>query len=135
MARGRGRRAALVGVACLLLVLGFLLAARSARATCRCGSGTTEICLLLDTTSSMDQWIGTVKEQLYRLVAALEGSAETLRVGAVVYRTAEGPDYVVRKFDLGEDRKTLVEWIKATRAVGGGYEAVAEGLEAAVEGL
>ena len=104
-------------------------------ATCRCGSGTTEVCILLDTTSSMDIWIGTIKEQLYRMIAALEGSAETLRVGAVIYRTAEGPEYVTRKLDLSENRKPLLEFIKGAKAIGGGYEAVNEGLEAAINGM
>jgi len=108
---------------------------RLAGGSCRCGSGTTEICILLDTTSSMDIWIGTVKEQLYRMVAALEGSAETLRVGAVIYRTSEGPEYVTRKLDLSEDRKPLLQFIKDAKAIGGGYEAVSEGLEAAINGM
>ncbi len=90
---------------------------------------------MLDATSSMELMIGTVKEQLYRLVAALEGSAETLRVGAVAYRTSEGPEFVTRKFDLSEDREKLLAWIKEIKAMGGGFEAVSEGLEASINGM
>jgi predicted nuclease of restriction endonuclease-like (RecB) superfamily len=122
-------------IASAAIVASLLAICYSARATCRCGSGSTEVCIVLDTTSSMDLMIGTVKEQLYRVLAALEGSAERLRVGAVVYRTAEGPEYVVRKVDLSEDRKPLTEFIRDAKAVGGGFEAVGEGLEAAINGM
>ncbi len=121
-----------------LALCAFLLSAGPARrapATCRCGSGSLEVVLVLDTTSSMGVMIGTVKEQLFRLVAALEGSAERLRVGAVVYRTAEGPEYTTRSFGLSGDRKALAAWIRKARARGGGYEAVEKGLEAAVTGM
>ncbi|HOX08428.1 MAG TPA: DUF4159 domain-containing protein [Planctomycetota bacterium] len=133
--QGSRRRRWTLLAACLAAAVAGLLVAGPAHATCRCGSGTTEICIVLDTTSSMDLMIGTVKEQLYRLLAALEGSAETLRVGAVAFRTAEGPEYVTRKIDLSEDRKALLAWIREAKAVGGGFEAVGEGLDAAVNGM
>ncbi len=123
-------RAAMLAAALLILA-----GSNAGLATCRCGSGSLEVVLVLDTTSSMGAMIGTVKEQLYRLVAALEGGAEKLRVGAVIYRTREGPGYVTRKFGLSEDRKALVAWIRKARARGGGYEAVEKGLEVAVTGM
>jgi hypothetical protein len=121
--------------ASIAVLLGMLTISPQADATCRCGSGTTEVCILLDTTSSMDLWIGTIKEQIYRMISALEGSSERLRVGAVIYRTAEGPEFVTRKIDLSEERKPLLGFIKDAKAVGGGFEAVGEGLEAAINGM
>jgi hypothetical protein len=118
----------------LLLIAGLLVfgPARRAGATCRCGSGSLEVVLVLDTTSSMYAMIGTVKEQLYRLIAALEGGAEKLRVGAVIYRSPEAPEYVTRIHPLTADRKKLTAWIKAAKVRGGGHESVEKGLERAV---
>jgi Domain of unknown function (DUF4159)/von Willebrand factor type A domain len=128
------RRAAVT----LALVLLMVLAGsprRRARGSCRCGSGSLEIVLVLDTTSSMHVVIGTVKEQLYRLISALEGSAEDLRVGAVIYRSPEAPEYVIRSHALTSDRKALVAWLKRAKVRGGGHEAVEQGLERAVTGM
>jgi hypothetical protein len=80
----------------------------------------------------MHVMIGTVKEQLYRLIAALEGGAEHLRVGAVIYRSPEAPEYVTRIHQLTEDRAALAEWVKKAKVRGGGYEAVEKGLERAI---
>lgn len=120
-------------VAALALLLALAAPGRRAAATCRCDAGDLEVVLVLDTTSSMHVMIGTVKEQLYRLMAALEGGAERLRLGAVLYRTPEADGYVVKTLPLTEDRQAVAAWIREARAQGGGYEAVEKGLEAAVE--
>ncbi|MHC4914504.1 MAG: DUF4159 domain-containing protein [Planctomycetota bacterium] len=127
----RPRRAGPILLLTLILFFAGVPAGR-APATCRCGSGSLEVVLVLDTTSSMHVMIGTVKEQLYRLIAALEGGAERLRVGAVIYRSPEAPEYVTRIHGLSEDRAALAEWIKKAKVRGGGYEAVEKGLERAV---
>jgi hypothetical protein len=80
----------------------------------------------------MHLMIGTVKEQLYRLVATLEGGAEKLRAGAVIYRSPEAPEYVTRAHPLTADRKKLVAWLKKAKVRGGGHEAVEKGLERAI---
>ncbi len=119
----------------ILAALLVALPARRAASSCRCGSGSLEIVLVLDTTSSMHVMIGTVKEQLYRLISTLEGNAERLRVGAVIFRSPEAPEYVLRSHPLTDDRKALVAWLKKAKVRGGGHEAVEQGLERAITGM
>jgi len=134
-AAGRGPRRTSITFALVLSILLVAPPAGRAPASCRCGSGTLEVVLVLDTTSSMHVMIGTVKEQLYRLISALEGECEELRVGAVIYRSPEAPEYVLRSHPLTADRKGLVAWLKKARVRGGGHEAVERGLERAITGM
>ncbi|MHC4507029.1 MAG: vWA domain-containing protein, partial [Planctomycetota bacterium] len=103
-------------------------------ATCRCGAGELEIVFVVDATSSMWPVIGTMKAQAERIVQILEGHIETLRVGAVAFRTRADPDMGRPKvLDLTSDRKKLSKWFGGIKALRGGEEAVADALKAALK--
>ncbi len=110
-----------------------LPAVNRAWATCRCGAGSLEVVLVIDTTSSMQVMIGTVKAQLFKVMAALEGSAEKLRLGAVLFRSPGAGEYIVKSQPLTGDRSAVAKWISTARARGGGQEAVDLALEEALE--
>jgi hypothetical protein len=120
-------------LAAAVLALAFAALGKPAPATCRCGSGSLEVVLVIDTTSSMHLVMGTVKEQMNRLIAALEGVAEQVRVGVVLFRAPGAPEYVVRALPLTGDRAAAAAWIAQARVQGGGDEAVELALEEAVE--
>ncbi len=103
-------------------------------ATCRCGKGELEIVFVVDATSSMWPVIGTIKAQAERIVQILEGHIEKLRVGAVAFRTRNDRDMPEpRVLALTSERARLAKWFASLHASGGGEEAVADGLEAALK--
>jgi hypothetical protein len=102
-------------------------------ATCRCGAGELELVFVMDATASMQPVIGTVKAQAERMIEILEGQVESLRVGAVAYRTRKDREMPVPVFhDLTGDRKELAGWLRRLRTGAGGEEAVDDALAAAV---
>jgi len=132
MAEGRRRPSSVIGAA---LVAALVVSAfpRRAETTCRCGAGRLELVFVLDTTSSMKAVIGTVKAQCAKIIAVLEGHVENLRVGAVLYKTTNSREFITRALPLTSDRKSVVEFLKAVKTSGGGFEAVEQGLKVAVE--
>jgi len=118
----------------LALLAAFAAASPSARATCRCGGGRLEVVFVLDASASMHLMIGTVKEQFVRITKILEGRFEDVRVGIVAYKTDDPRvDFRVRTFPLSHDRAGAIAFLRSLHAEGGGYELVAEALEAAIE--
>jgi len=118
------------GAAAILLLVFFVRGQISAG--CRCGDGALDIVLVIDATGSMHLAIGTVKGQMAKIVDILAGRFETLRVGVVAYRTAEGPEFVVKSLPLTDDVEKVKAFLADLRASGGGEEAVYEGLREAV---
>jgi hypothetical protein len=87
----------------------------------------------MDATSSMWPVIGTMKAQAERIVVILEGQIEKFRVGAIAFRTRDDKEmHVPAVCDLTSDRKKLAEWLEGIHASGGGEEAVADAMEAAL---
>lgn len=115
-----------------LVVVLFLLHPSVLDGGCRCGDGALDLVLLIDATGSMHIAIGTVKAQMAKIIDILSGRFESLRVGVVAYRTASGPDFVVKTLQLTADTDKVKEFLADLRASGGGGEAVCEGLDEAV---
>jgi len=117
----------------LAALLGLLRPSGELRATCRCGAGELELVFVLDATGSMGPVIGTVKAQAARIIEILESQLEGLRVGAVAFRTRLDQEMPVPVYlDLTSDRRKLADWLASVKALGGGEEAVEDGLECAL---
>jgi len=132
MADRRSIQRAAAGLA-LVAALVVLALPQPAETTCRCGAGSLELVFVLDTTSSMKAVIGTVKAQCAKIIAVLEGHVENLKVGVVLYKTTNSPEFITRSLPLTADRKSVVEFLKAVKTSGGGFEAVEQGLKVAVD--
>jgi hypothetical protein len=121
----------------LLFVFGTVLLAGAlplghAEATCHCHGEDLQIAFLLDCSGSMNHMLGTLQEQIKRVVEVLEGQARSLQVAVVIYRTQE---YVgkQRKLDIlpfTSDRQSVSDFLSTQTADGGGEELVDDGLAA-----
>jgi hypothetical protein len=88
---------------------------------------------VVDATSSMWPVIGTMKAQAERIVVILEGQIEKFKVGAIAFRTRDDKEmHEPAVCDLTSDRKKLAKWLEGIHASGGGEEAVADAMEAAL---
>jgi hypothetical protein len=130
----RRRRARPVLFATALAAAAVALVGGQIRATCRCGAGDLELVFVLDATGSMGPVIGTVKAQAERIVEILESQVESLRVGAVAFRTRDDSEMPQpATIDLTADRAKLVAWLRTLKAQAGGEEAVGDALAAALD--
>jgi Mg-chelatase subunit ChlD len=97
-----------------------------------------DVAFCIDTTSSMQGEIDTVKAKVKSMVSKLSSSKEKpiVRVGLVAYRD-KGDDYVTKVFPFSENIDQVVKDISQLSAEGGGDgpEAVDCGLHSAVNDL
>lgn len=97
-----------------------------------------DVAFCIDTTSSMQGEIDTVKAKVKSMVNQIRDSKEKpiVRVGLVAYRD-KGDDYVTKVFDFSENIDQVVHNISDLNAEGGGDgpEAVDCGLHSAVNDL
>lgn len=97
-----------------------------------------DVAFCIDTTSSMQGEIDTVKAKVKSMVSQLSASKEKpiVRVGLVAYRD-KGDDYVTKVFPFSENIDKVVKDISELAAEGGGDgpEAVDCGLHSAVNDL
>ena len=97
-----------------------------------------DVAFCIDTTSSMQGEIDTVKAKVKSMVSKLSSSKEKpiVRVGLVAYRD-QGDDYVTKVFPFSENIDKVVKDISDLAAEGGGDgpEAVDCGLHSAVNDL
>ncbi|MCX7804730.1 MAG: DUF4159 domain-containing protein [Planctomycetota bacterium] len=108
-----------------------------AEASCRCCGGELELVIVLDVTGSMQHMIGTLKAQLAKILTVLRGRLGKLRVGIVTYKAHEASGQglpVVETLPLTSDIAKAAEFLQKSKAVGGGFEAVELGMEAAISG-
>lgn len=132
MSRSMRKPGTAIRLGWILLVVAAAASLRVA-ASCRCGEGALDLVLIIDTTGSMHEVIGTVKAQMAKIVEVLSGRFAELRVGVVAYRTSGGPAYVTKSLALTDDREKVNAFLDGLRASGGGGEAVREALDAAIK--
>jgi uncharacterized protein YegL len=120
-----------------LMVLSLLHRIDQAEADCACAGGELEIAFVLDCSGSMNHTLGTLQEQIKRMVEALQGQVRQLRAAVVCYRTKEyaGRQKKIQVFAFTSDGKELAEFLRGQTAEGGGEELVEEALDAAVKEL
>ena len=97
-----------------------------------------DISFVVDATGSMGDEIYYLKNELSDVInrAGSQLAGTQIRMSSVFYRD-EGDEYLTRPFAFTTNSGSLVDFIKAQNANGGGDfpEAVDKGLEAAIEGL
>lgn len=92
-----------------------------------------EVALVFDTTSSMWQFLDTLKASLSEIVVRLSTLVPNHRLGVVAYRD-KGDAYVTRSHGLSRGRYSVLGFIQDVSAEGGGdiEEAIAAALRAAI---
>ncbi|MCK6471646.1 MAG: DUF4159 domain-containing protein [Planctomycetes bacterium] len=111
--------------------------APEAEAGCTCAGGELEIAFLLDCSGSMNHTLATLQEQVKRIVEALEGQVQSLRVAVIVYRTLE---YRGKQPKLGmqpftADKGAVEAYLRGQSAEGGGQELIHRALGKAIDEL
>lgn len=121
-------------------ILGFSLLAASSlsvNADCSCGGGDVEIVFILDCSGSMNHTLGTLQEQIKRVMEALGGQIRHMRTAVVVYRTYEynGKQKKLDFLPFTSDGKAVGDYLRTQTAEGGGEEIIDGGLKTAIEEL
>lgn len=106
-------------------------------ADCSCGGGDLEIVFILDCSGSMNHTLGTLQEQIKRVMEALGGQIRHMRTAVVVYRTLEynGKQKKLDFLPFTSDGKAVADYLRTQTAEGGGEEIIDLGLKAAIEDL
>jgi hypothetical protein len=119
----------------LVPLLALAAAATPARAA---QSPRIEVAFVLDATGSMGPWIDSARRKIDAVASDLAAGQPPpdIRFALVTYRD-KGDAYVTRAHDFTRELGTMREWLRDTRAEGGGDtpESVLEGLKAGLVGL
>ncbi|MFH2133544.1 MAG: FHA domain-containing protein, partial [bacterium] len=95
-----------------------------------------DVAFVIDSTSSMEPFIGEAKRVVNQLISKLAAVVPNLRFALVSYRD-KGDEYVTRCLDLTGDRYEILNFLEDCQAVGGGDfpEAVYDALLRATQSL
>jgi hypothetical protein len=97
-----------------------------------------DIVFAVDATSSMDDEIEFLKEDLMGIISTVKTNFPTddLRLGSVFYQCeGSGNDYVTVQSELSSDINKTLKFIKSKGATGGGEEVVDKALDVAINSL
>ena len=97
-----------------------------------------DVALCIDTTSSMDDEVASLRTSLLDVIRRISATDPGihLRIGGVAYRD-RGDDYVTKPFDFTSDMASVERTVATLQTGGGGdhYEAVHEALDASLSRL